>query len=220
IITGVPSLNEGMVDAPLGKQPGSGGEKMQVDEENGLAARTRYRMIDRVGNRAAWVELQPLTGRTHQLRAHMAAIGHPIVGDAKYGGAEAFLTGGVSRKMHLHARRLRIEGPDGVMIDGSAELPAHFAESLKMLGFDPLAGDALSMDTFDYKTDPEVKARRVAAAAKTRRRERKGERRSRGSRPEATKPTGKPPGKPAGRPAGKPTRRPTGKPPGKPSPRG
>ena len=72
IITGVPSLNEGMVDAPLGKQPGSGGEKMQVDEENGLAARTRYRMIDRVGNRAAWVELQPLTGRTHQLRAHMA----------------------------------------------------------------------------------------------------------------------------------------------------
>ncbi|HEV2043568.1 MAG TPA: RluA family pseudouridine synthase, partial [Sphingomicrobium sp.] len=78
IITGVPSLNEGMVDAPLGKQPGSGGEKMQVDEENGLAARTRYRMIDRVGNRAAWVELQPLTGRTHQLRAHMAAIGHPI----------------------------------------------------------------------------------------------------------------------------------------------
>ncbi|MEO7655710.1 MAG: RluA family pseudouridine synthase, partial [Sphingomicrobium sp.] len=98
IITGVPSLEEGMVDAPLAKQPGSGGEKMQVDEENGLAARTRYRTIDRVGNRAAWVELQPLTGRTHQLRAHMAAIGHPIVGDAKYGGAEAFLTGGISRK--------------------------------------------------------------------------------------------------------------------------
>ena len=219
IITGVPSLEEGMVDAPLGKQPGSGGEKMQVDEENGQAARTRYRMIDRVGNRAAWVELQPLTGRTHQLRAHMAAIGHPIVGDAKYGGAEAFLTGGVSRKMHLHARRLRIEGPDGVMIDGSAELPDHFAESLKMLGFDPLAGDALPMDSFDYKTDPEVKARRVAAAAKTRRRERKGERRSRGARAESGKPVGNPParttGRGAGKPAGKPTRRPGGKPPAK-----
>ena len=77
----------------------------------GLPARTRWRVIDRAGNRAAWVELQPLTGRTHQLRAHMAAIGHPIVGDAKYGGAEAFLTGGISRKLHLHARRIRIDAP-------------------------------------------------------------------------------------------------------------
>ena len=78
-------------------------------EEHGLPAKTRWRVIDRAGNRAAWVELQPLTGRTHQLRAHMAAIGHPIVGDAKYGGPEAFLTGGISRKLHLHARRLRID---------------------------------------------------------------------------------------------------------------
>jgi len=217
IITGVPSLEQGMVDAPLGKQPGSGGEKMQVDEKDGQAARTRYRMIDRVGNRAAWVELQPLTGRTHQLRAHMAAIGHPIVGDAKYGGPDAFLTGGVSRKMHLHARRLRIEGPDGVMIDGTAELPDHFADTLKMLGFDRQSGDSLPLDTFDYKTDPEVKARRVAAAAKTRRRERKGERRSRGSRSEPAKPDGKPPGKPAGRRTGKPTAATPGKPPRKPS---
>ena len=211
IITGVPSLDQGLVDAPLAKQPGSGGEKMHVDEKDGQSAKTRYRMIDRVGNRAAWVELQPLTGRTHQLRAHMAAIGHPIVGDAKYGGAEAFLTGGVSRKMHLHARRLRIDGPDGVMIDGTAELPVHFAETLKMLGFDPLAGDALPLDTFDYKTDPEVKARREAAAAKSRRRERKGERRGRGERGE----TGKPSGKTAGKPTGKPTRKPVGKPPAK-----
>ena len=208
IITGVPSLDQGLVDTPLAKQPGSGGEKMHVDEKDGQSAKTRYRMIDRVGNRAAWVELQPLTGRTHQLRAHMAAIGHPIVGDAKYGGVDAFLTGGVSRKMHLHARRLRIDGPDGVMIDGTAELPVHFAETLKMLGFDPLAGDALPLDTFDYKTDPEVKARREAAAAKSRRRERKGERRGRGERGE----TGKPSGKTAGKPTGKPTRKPVGKP--------
>ncbi len=69
-------------------------------------------MIERAGNRAAWVELQPLTGRTHQLRVHMAAIGHPIVGDGKYGGQDAFLTGSISRKMHLHARRLVIEHPD------------------------------------------------------------------------------------------------------------
>jgi 23S rRNA pseudouridine955/2504/2580 synthase len=180
IIAGVPSLEEGLIDAPLAKQPGTGGEKMHVDEENGLPARTRYRLVDRAGNRAAWVELQPLTGRTHQLRAHMAAIGHPIVGDAKYGGADAFLTGGISRKLHLHARRLKIEGLDGKPIDYQAELPSHFAETLTMLGFDPMAGDRLPLDNPDPAKSPETKARRVAAAAKSARKARKGERRSRG----------------------------------------
>ena len=140
LIVGVPSADEGMVDAPLAKQPGTGGEKMHVDP-SGLPARTKWRVLDRAGNRAAWVELQPLTGRTHQLRAHMAALGHPIVGDAKYGGAEAFLTGGISRKMHLHARRIRIDSPGGRAIDATAELPAHFAESLKTLGFEAAMGD-------------------------------------------------------------------------------
>ena len=183
LITGVPSVEEGLIDAPLAKQPGTGGEKMHVDEESGLPARTRYRLIDRAGNRAAWVELQPLTGRTHQLRAHMAAIGHPIVGDAKYGGAEAFLTGGISRKLHLHARRLKIEGLDGKPIDHQADLPAHFAESLATLGFDPLAGDMLPLDNPDPAKSPATKARRAAAHAKSVRKARKGERRSRGRTP-------------------------------------
>jgi 23S rRNA pseudouridine955/2504/2580 synthase len=180
LISGVPSVEEGLIDAPLAKQPGTGGEKMHVDEENGLPARTRYRLIDRAGNRAAWVELQPLTGRTHQLRAHMAAIGHPIVGDAKYGGAEAFLTGGVSRKLHLHARRLKIDGLDGKPIDYTAERPAHFAESLSTLGFDRMAGEMLPLDTPDPAKSPEAKAKRAAAHAKSVRKARKGERRSRG----------------------------------------
>ena len=192
LITGVPSAEEGLIDAPLAKQPGTGGEKMHVDEENGLPAKTRYRLIDRAGNRAAWVELQPFTGRTHQLRAHMAAIGHPIVGDAKYGGAEAFLTGGISRKLHLHARRLKIEGLDGKPIDYTAELPPHFAESLATLGFDRMAGEMLPLDNPDPAKLPETKARRAAAAAKTARKARKGERRSRGSNP-AAKPSRKPP---------------------------
>ncbi|NUQ18176.1 MAG: RNA pseudouridine synthase, partial [Sphingomonas sp.] len=155
------------------------GEKMHISEEHGLPANTRWRLVDRAGNRAAWVELQPLTGRTHQLRAHMAAIGHPIVGDAKYGGAEAFLTGGISRKLHLHARRIRIDAPDEGVIDVSADLPAHFSESLATLGFDPIAGDSLPL----LKAPPsaETKQRKVAAAAKARRRERRGERRARGS---------------------------------------
>src|SRR6185503_12760476 len=139
--------------------------------------KTRWRVIDRAGNRAAWVELQPLTGRTHQLRAHMAAIGHPIVGDAKYGGAEAFLTGGISRKLHLHARRLKIDAIDKGKIDVTAELPAHFAESLTMLGFEAMAGDMMPMD--NPPPSPAAKHKKAAAAAKTRRRERRGERRSR-----------------------------------------
>ena len=180
LVVGVPSVEEGLIDAPLAKQPGTGGEKMHVDEEGGLAARTRFRLIDRAGNRAAWVELQPLTGRTHQLRAHMAAIGHPIVGDAKYGGAEAFLTGGVSRKLHLHARRLRIDSPGGAPIDATAELPGHFAESLATLGFDVAAGETMPLERPDPAQTSEARQRRAAAAAKTRRRERRGERRSRG----------------------------------------
>jgi 23S rRNA pseudouridine955/2504/2580 synthase len=183
LVVGVPDAGEGLVDAPLAKQPGTGGEKMHISEEHGLPAKTRWRVIDRAGNRAAWVELQPLTGRTHQLRAHMAAIGHPIVGDAKYGGAEAFLTGGISRKLHLHARRIRIDAPDGGAIDVTADLPTHFAETLATIGFDPLAGDSLPLDK--PPPSPEAKQRKTAAAARSRRRERRGERRARGSQPRA-----------------------------------
>jgi 23S rRNA pseudouridine955/2504/2580 synthase len=180
LVVGVPDLDEGTIDAPLAKQPGTGGEKMHIDEEHGLPAKTRWRTIDRAGNRAAWVELQPLTGRTHQLRAHMAAIGHPIVGDAKYGAAEAFLTGGISRKLHLHARRIRIDAPEGGKIDVTAELPTHFAETLSTLGFSPMAGDSIPMEQ-SAAPSREAKQRKAAAAAKAKRRERRGERRSRGS---------------------------------------
>jgi len=115
----------------------------------------------------------------------MAAIGHPIVCDAKYGGAEAFLTGGISRKLHLHARRIKIDAPEGGKIDVTAELPAHFSESLATLGFDPLAGDRLPLEQPKRSATPEAKRRKVAAAARSRRRERRGERRSRGSQPKA-----------------------------------
>jgi 23S rRNA pseudouridine955/2504/2580 synthase len=172
LVVGVPDADEGMIDAPLAKQPGTGGEKMHIDEEHGLPAKTRWRSIDRAGNRAAWLQLQPLTGRTHQLRAHMAAIGHPIVGDAKYGGAEAFLTGGISRKLHLHARRIRIDAPDGGKIDVMAELPTHFAESLATLGFEQSAGDVVPERP---KTRPRPK--------KQQRESRRGERRARGAQP-------------------------------------
>jgi 23S rRNA pseudouridine955/2504/2580 synthase len=183
IVTGVPSPEDGLIDLPLAKQPGTGGEKMHVSYEAGLAAKSRFRTIDRAGNRAAWLELRPLTGRTHQLRAHMAAIGHPIVGDAKYGGPEAFLTGGISRKMHLHARHLRIEAPGGGWIEASAEPPQHFADTLAGLGFDRMLAEALPVEIVDPAESGEVKARRAAARAKDARKARRGERRSRGGAP-------------------------------------
>src|SRR5689334_17686231 len=182
LVVGVPDADHGTIDAPLAKQPGTGGEKMHISEEHGLPAKTRWRVIDRAGNRTAWVELQPLTGRTHQLRAHMAAIGHPIVGDAKYGGPDAFLTGGISRKLHLHARSIRIDALGGGKIDVTAELPPHFAESLDTLGFSQMTGDFMPLDE---KPEPtrEAKKRKAVAVAKDKRRERRGERRSRGAQP-------------------------------------
>ncbi len=179
IVTGVPSVADGLIDLPLSKQPGTGGEKMHVDEAEGQPARSRYRMVERAGNRAAWIELQPLTGRTHQLRVHMLAVGHPILGDGKYGGQEAFLTGAISRKLHLHARRIRIDHPDGGRIDVTAELPDHFAASLATLGFDPELGD-LPLDETPFGETAEGKRKAASAAAKARRKQRRGERRSRG----------------------------------------
>ena len=192
LVVGVPEIAEGTIDAPLAKQPGTGGEKMHVDEEGGQPARTRYRVLDRAGNRAAWVELHPLTGRTHQLRVHLAAIGHPIVGDGKYGGPEAFLTGSISRKMHLHARRLVIDAPkdkagEGGTIDATAQLPEHFAASMAQLGFDPAASPAEP----EKGPPPPGRAQKKQAAkahAKDLRKARRGERRGRGdAKPKARK---------------------------------
>jgi 23S rRNA pseudouridine955/2504/2580 synthase len=180
LVVGVPSVEEGLIDLPLAKQPGTGGEKMMVDESGeGQVARTRYRVLDRAGNRAAWVELQPLTGRTHQLRVHLAALGHPIVGDGKYGGQAAFLTGSISRKMHLHARRLIIDHPDGAPLDVVAPLPEHFAASMAQLGFD----EELGSDLPEAPKVPERAAKKQAAKAhaKQYRKERRGERRGRKS---------------------------------------
>ncbi|MBC2652238.1 RluA family pseudouridine synthase [Novosphingobium flavum] len=235
LVVGVPSIGDGLIELPLAKQPGTGGEKMMVDEsEHGQPARTRYRVVDRAGNRACWVELQPLTGRTHQLRVHMAAIGHPIVGDGKYGGQEAFLSGSISRKMHLHARRLLIEHPDGAPLDVTAELPEHFANSMAQLGFD----EALGADLPEAPRMPEREAKKAAAKAhaKQYRKERRGERRKRadGGGATARPPSGqrarsgppKPPAKSAGAKSGgakpggtKPAARPGTKPPAKSGPR-
>ncbi len=214
LVVGNPALAEGVIDAPLAKQPGTGGEKMHVDEENGAAAKTRYRVVDHAGERAAWVELEPLTGRTHQLRVHMAAIGHPIVGDGKYGGPDSFLTGAVSRKMHLHARRLIISEPStkagsGGKLDVTADLPPHFAMSMEVLGFDQGLSDASPMRDEAPERSVEEKKQAARRHFKQARKEARAPRRSRGDvAPTAKKGPGKAPGKVAGKAPGKPAKPP------------
>lgn len=180
LVVGVPDVREGAIDAALAKQPGSGGEKMHVDHEAGLPAKTRYRVVDTAGQRAAWLELEPLTGRTHQLRVHCAAMGHPIVGDGKYGGQEAFLTGAISRKMHLHARRLVIAEPGGGIIDAAADLPEHFAASMAQLGFDLAASSAAPLRDSPPERSAAEKKQAARAHAKQYRKARRGERTRRG----------------------------------------
>src|SRR5687768_405323 len=126
VVVGIPKPDRGTVDAPLSKQAGGYGERVGIDEEEGRHAVTRYAMIERAGNRAAWVALMPETGRTHQLRAHCVILGTPILGDGKYGGLAAQLTReNLPRQLHLHARSIRIPHPRKGWIEATAPLPAH-----------------------------------------------------------------------------------------------
>lgn len=136
LVMGVPEHRQGKIQLALSKLPGAAGERMVADEDDGKNAVTLYRTVDTAGRRAAWLAMAPLTGRTHQLRVHAAAMGTPIVGDGKYGGAEAYLTGGVSRKLHLHARAIRLPHPDGGFLQVRAPLPPHMQATWDFLGLE------------------------------------------------------------------------------------
>ncbi len=136
VVIGVPDRAEGMIDAPLAKRAGDRGDMVQVDHETGKPAKTGMRIIDRAGKEAAWLELEPLTGRTHQLRVHCQLIGTPILGDGKYGPRETGLYDhGIQRKLHLHARMLRVPLPSGGSVDITAPLPPHMIDTFQHLGF-------------------------------------------------------------------------------------
>lgn len=135
LVAGVPAPRAGLIDLPLLKTPGQGGEKMRPAREGGQSASTRYAVVDHAGQRAAWLALNPLTGRTHQLRVHCVALGTPIVGDGKYGGKAAFIAG-LANKLHLHARSLAFPHPvTGKRVEITAPLGGHCAASWAKLGF-------------------------------------------------------------------------------------
>lgn len=134
LTVGVPSPRSGEIVSKLEKLPGKSGEKV-VMSDAGQRAVTGYSVVERGGNKVAWLALNPLTGRTHQLRVHCTALGTPIVGDGKYGGSDAFITG-VSKNLHLHARSITIRRPSGGEIEITAPLPKHMAETWSFFGFD------------------------------------------------------------------------------------
>ena len=100
-----------------------------------MHATTHYSVIEKVANKAAWMSLKPVTGRQHQLRAHMALLGHPIVGDGKYDGHLTMGETEIDPKLHLHARRLVVPHPfGGDAIDVTAPLPPHMVQTWDVLG--------------------------------------------------------------------------------------
>jgi 23S rRNA pseudouridine955/2504/2580 synthase len=132
VVSGRPVPPEGRIDLPLRRIGGARGERTEpADPADPTAARaiTEYRTRDHAGRRFAWLELSPLTGRTHQLRVHCTALGTPILGDAKY--AEP----GVSTELHLHARALRLPHPGGGTLLVEADLPPHMTATFRMVGF-------------------------------------------------------------------------------------
>ena len=156
-VAGVPSPRAGSIKYGLMKAPGRGrggeGEKMvcvhpaKLDEHEGAKrAHTDFFTIDLAGSRIAWVAMTPITGRTHQLRAHIAALGHPIIGDGKYGGSStenlgdgwgAGVGGELSKRLHLHARMISFEHPiTKELITLQAPLPPHMQETWDFFGWD------------------------------------------------------------------------------------
>jgi 23S rRNA pseudouridine955/2504/2580 synthase len=147
LVAGVPKPKQGRISTYLAKEESEEDSIMRVakhGDEGASHAVTYYAVVETSAQKLAWVSLKPVTGRTHQLRAHMAHIDHAIVGDPKYFNKENWaLPGGLQNRLHLLARRIVIPHPRGGTIDVSAPLPPHMLQSWNLLGlehdrFDPI----------------------------------------------------------------------------------
>ncbi|MBE7197340.1 MAG: RluA family pseudouridine synthase [Parafilimonas terrae] len=149
LTAGVPRVRQGRVSTYLAKEePTDADARMRVakhGDEGASHALTYYAMVDQAAQKLSWLSFKPVTGRTHQLRAHAAHIGHPIVGDPKYFSVENWeLPGGIQNRLHLLARRIVIRHPrTGKPVDVSAPLPPHMAQSWNLLGFDAARYDPI-----------------------------------------------------------------------------
>lgn len=150
ICKGVPRKREGQISTHLLKERTPEGDKMRIakhGEPDADHAVSKYRVIDQAGQNLSWLELQPVTGRTHQLRVHTMHLGNPIIGDPKYFDIENWeFPGGIQKKLHLHARRIRIPNPSGGMLDVKAPLPPHMVQTFNLLGLDESDGEQESLD--------------------------------------------------------------------------
>lgn len=147
LVAGVPKPKQGRISTYLAKEENEEESIMRVaahGDEGASHAVTYYAVVETSARKLAWVSLKPVTGRTHQLRAHMAHVGHAIIGDPKYFNKENWqLPGGLQNRLHLLARRIVIPHPRGGVIDVSAPLPPHMLQSWNLLGleagrFDPI----------------------------------------------------------------------------------
>lgn len=147
LVAGVPKPKQGRISTYLAKEESEEDSIMRVaahGDEGASHAVTYYAVVETSAQKLAWVSLKPVTGRTHQLRAHMAHIDHPIVGDPKYFSIENWeFPGGIQKRLHLLARRIVIPHPRGGFIDATAPLPPHMLQSWNLLGleherFDPI----------------------------------------------------------------------------------
>jgi 23S rRNA pseudouridine955/2504/2580 synthase len=147
LVAGVPKPKQGRISTFLAKEESEDDTIMRIaahGDEGASHAVTYYAVVETAGSKLAWVSLKPVTGRTHQLRAHMAHIGHAIIGDPKYFNIENWeLPGGLQNRLHLLARRIVIPHPRGGVIDVSAPLPPHMQQSWNLLGLDATRFDPI-----------------------------------------------------------------------------
>jgi 23S rRNA pseudouridine955/2504/2580 synthase len=146
LVMGVPKKREDKISTWLVKEQTLDGDRMRIakhGEDGADHAVSFYRIIEQAAQNYSWLEMEPYTGRTHQLRVHAAHIGHPIIGDPKYFEADlnwAF-PGGVQNKLHLHARRIDVPHPSGGRLRITAPLPPHMVQTWNLFGFDLAAAE-------------------------------------------------------------------------------
>jgi 23S rRNA pseudouridine955/2504/2580 synthase len=146
LVKGVPPKREDRISTWLVKEATPDGDRVRVarhGEKGADHAVSRYRIVEQAAQALAWLEMEPYTGRTHQLRVHAAHLGCPIIGDPRYFEADSNweLPGGIQNRLHLHARRILIPHPDSGILDVTAPMPPHMRQSWSLLGFDEQSGE-------------------------------------------------------------------------------